>query len=165
MVPGVRGERQADTWGKRAGREYCRFIQRQLVSQCAGAELMEDGGDAGRWAQEVSAGHCEDSSFCSESNGNHCTALCRPVTWSSDYTQGSTWLLQTDTSKTAIEAVAEWIQSSGEKENRCLYQGVTSMMRDAGCAQKGSLSNRGEEKPKFKSCHLPATKSKGENRK
>lgn len=33
---------------ERAGREYCGFIKRQLVSECAGAELMEDGGDAGR---------------------------------------------------------------------------------------------------------------------
>ena len=33
---------------ERAGREYGGFIQRQLLSQCAGAELMEDGGDAGR---------------------------------------------------------------------------------------------------------------------
>ena len=32
----------------RAGREYGGFIQMQLVSQCAGAELTEDGGDAGR---------------------------------------------------------------------------------------------------------------------
>jgi len=33
-----------------------------------------------------------------------------------------------------------------EVENGCLYQEVTSMMRDAECAQKGSLSNRRGEK-------------------
>ena len=75
--------------------------------------------------------------------------------------------MQIDTSKTAIEAVAEWIQSSGEK----LRMDVSIRESPAwwemlNVLRKGVFQTEGEKKPKFKSwstyLHM---KNKGENRK
>ena len=172
MVPGVCGERQTDTRGKSWKRVWLIHSKTAIKPVC---RCRAHGGWRGCQQMSSKKGNISRPLWGFQLllrvkwKPLHSSVQTSDIVWPSDlHTRiNLAALLQIDTSKTAIEAVAEWIQSSGEK----LRMDVSIRESPAwwemlDVLRKGVFQTEGEKKPKFKSwstyLHM---KNKGENRK